>query len=273
MYPYCFFNGKITKSNIPLIKLNDISILRGFAAFDFMRVYNGKPFMFKKHMTRFKHTCSLMGLKNKFSDTQIQGVLNELIKKNKQKNYQVRFVLTGGEVQNGIEPGNPIFYILFEKISDLPTNLYTNGAKIITHHYQRNLPEAKNSNYMQAVLLQKKKKKEKAIEILYVYDNSILEASTSNIFIIKNNDIYTTKDNILKGITRQLVIDIAKKMKYQVFEKEILIKELLDADEVFLTATNKKVLPITQIDSHTIQNGLVGDITREFLQEYNKLIM
>lgn len=143
MYPYCFFDGKIIKSDQPMIKLNDIGILRGFAAFDFMRIYNRKPFCFEEHMKRFRNTCTLMGLKNKYSDKEIKEVLNQLIQKNKQKDYQVRFILTGGETKNAIEPSVPVFYILFEKISDVPDSIYKKGAKIITHEHLRVLPGAK----------------------------------------------------------------------------------------------------------------------------------
>ena len=272
MYPYCFFEGKIIKSDTPLLKVNDIAVLRGFAAFDFLRIYSKQPFMFKEHMKRFKNTAKLMGLKNRFSDAQIEKALQQLVIKNKHTDYQVRFVLTGGETKDGINPSTPIFYILFEKLIDLPQALYTKGAKIITHEHTRTLPDAKNSNYMQAVLLQKRKNKENAVEILYTYQETILEASTSNIFIVKNNILYTPKENILKGITRQLVISLAQKLDYPVIEKEVSIQELHDADEVFLSATNKKVLPVVAINDHGVGNGKVGEITKRLLEEYNKLI-
>lgn len=272
MYPYCFFEGKIIKSHTPLLKVNDIAILRGFAAFDFMRIYNKKPFMFKQHMKRFKNTAKLMGLQNRFSDAQIEQALHQLISKNKHNDYQVRFVLTGGETKEGLNPSTPIFYILFEKLIDIPQATYVTGAKIITHEHTRTLPDAKNSNYMQAVLLQNKKRKAKAIEILYTSNKTILEASTSNIFIVKDNHIYTPKENILKGITRQLVISLAQKLHYPVTEKEISLQELLSADEVFLSATNKKVLPIITVDHQNIGNGKVGEITKRLLEKYNSLI-
>lgn len=272
MYPYCFFNGKITKSDKPLIQLNDIAILRGYAAFDFMRIYNKKPFQFKEHLTRFKNTAKLMGLKNPFTDAQIKEAVEVLIKKNKDSNYQVRFILTGGETKDGIFPSVPVFYILFEKFLSFPDSLYTKGAKLITHEYQRLLPEAKNSNYMQAVTLQKRRVKEKAIEILYTWNNIVLEATTSNIFIVKNKKLYTAKDNVLKGITRKLVIDIAHKLNIEVSESMITTEELFDADEVFISATNKKILPIVQIEDKVIHKGIPGEITKQLFEEYNSLI-
>jgi branched-chain amino acid aminotransferase len=272
MYPYCFFDGKITRSDKPLVKVNDIAILRGFAAFDFLRIYNGKPFCFEDHMKRFNNTCNLMGIKNKYSNKKIKEILDQLIKKNKQKDYQVRFVLTGGETKNGLEPSTPVFFILFEKFADLSHLLYKKGAKLITYSHQRVLADAKNSNYMQAVLLQKRRYKEKAVEILYIHQDKVLEASTSNIFIIKKGVLYTPKENILKGITRKVIIQIANRLKYKVVEKEITLKELYGADEVFLSATNKKILPIVQVDTHKIGKGLVGGITQVLLKEYQNLI-
>lgn len=272
MYPYCFFNGTITKSNKPLIQVNDIAILRGYAAFDFMRIYNGVPFQFKDHMKRFKNTAKLMGLKNPFSDIEIEQALKELIKKNKAKDYQVRFVLTGGETKNGLFASIPIFYILFERLSDLPDNFYQKGAKLITHKYQRCLPEAKNSNYTEAVLLQKKRLKEKAVEVLYVSENIVLEATTSNVFIIKDKVLYTADENVLKGITRKLVLNIASKLKYNFVEGPVTIDSLFDADEVFISATNKKVLPIVKIDSKVIGDGEVGEMTRVMIQKYKELL-
>lgn len=273
MYPHCFFNGTITKSNKPLIQLNDIAILRGYAAFDFLRIYNGVPFQLAEHLRRFKKTAKLMGLKNPFSDEEIKQALETLIKKNKVRDYQVRFVLTGGETKNGLFASVPIFYILFEKLVDLPDSLYQNGAKLITHQYQRCLPEAKNSNYTEAVLLQKRRLKEKAVEVLYISDNKVLEATTSNVFIIKNGVLYTPKNSVLKGITRKLVLDIAKRLKYKTVEDTIAIDELFDADEVFITATNKKVLPIVKIDSKVIGNGEVGKMTQSIMQKYEELIV
>lgn len=272
MYPYCFFNGKITDSKKPLIRVNDIAILRGYAAFDFMRIYNGKPFQFKEHMNRFRNTARIMGLKLTYTNQQILEALETLIRKNKDKNYQVRFVLTGGETVRGLMPSVPVFYILLEKFADLPTKDYKKGAKLITHEYQRLFPEAKNSNYMQAVALQRRRLKEKAVEVLYLWNRKVLEATTSNIFIIKDGKVITPDKNILRGITRSLVLRLAQKTGLTVEEREVAHEELLSADEVFLSATNKKVLPIVQIDSNTIADGKVGPISKQLIAEYSKLI-
>jgi branched-chain amino acid aminotransferase len=273
MYPYCYLDGKIVKSDKAFIRIDDISILRGFAAFDFFRIYNGLPFCFDLHFQRFRNTAKEMGLKIPLSKNEILEVLNKLVIKNKDKNYHVKFVLTGGKTMKGILPSRPVFFILFEKMENLPDNVYKNGAKIVTNEYLRTLPTSKTSNYLNAVLLQKYKNKHKALEILYVNNGEVLECSTSNIFILKSGIIMTPKEKVLKGITRKNVIDIAIKNKITVKETEIKPADLKIAEEVFITATNKKVVPVVTIDDFQIAGGKVGDITKFLLDEYNKLII
>lgn len=272
MYPYCFFKDKITRSDKPLIKINDISVLRGFAAFDFFRIYNGKPFCFDYHFERFQNTCREMGLKIPYSKSKVLKILEDLIKKNKNKNYHVKFVLTGGETKKGILPSKPIFFIMFEKMQNLPNSVYKKGASLITNEYLRTLPTSKTSNYMNAVLLQPTKMAQKALEILYINNGEVLECSTSNIFLVKKGEIITPGTKVLKGITRRLVIDLAQKNNLKVKERKVLVKELKIADEIFISATNKKVVPIVKIDDYKINDGKIGQITELLMKEYKSLI-
>lgn len=272
MYKYCFFQGKIISSEKPLLKVNDISVLRGYAGFDFLRIYNGEPFCFDEHFERFQNTIRSMNLVIPYTKKEVKEILYKLINKNKDKNYQVRFIVTGGETIDGMNPSHPVFYILFEKFLNLPDIVYKKGAKLITNEYLRILPNAKHSNYMNAVLLQKERNKQKAVEILYINNNKVLECSTSNIFIVKAGKIITPKDNILKGITRKNVIDIMTQNKLKFAERDISVKELKSADEVFITATNKKVVPIIKIDEFKIGNNKIGEITKFLMNEYNNLI-
>jgi branched-subunit amino acid aminotransferase/4-amino-4-deoxychorismate lyase len=117
------------------------------------------------------------------------------------------------------------------------------------------------------------KRKAGATEILFLKDNKLYECSTSNIFIIKKGIFYTPKNNILAGITRKVVIDLLNKNKFKVIEKDISEKELFAADEIFITATNKKVLPVIKIDKKIIGNGKVGDLTKQIQQIFDDYIL
>ena len=114
--------------------INDISIIRGFAVFDFFRVYNGKLFEFDGHLARFNASAKSIGLKVPFSKKEIDLAIQKLIEKNstsKNKNFHVRMVLTGGEVKNGLEFTKPNMLILFETFKELVPKLFKMELKLL----------------------------------------------------------------------------------------------------------------------------------------------
>ncbi len=113
--------------------------------------------------------------------------------------------------------------------------------------------------------------KKDAAEILYVWRGQVLEASTSNFFMVKNKTLFTPKNEVLEGVTRKLVIKLAKENKIKVVEKNITLKEVLEADECFVTATDKEVLPVVKIDNQIIGAGYPGEQTKKLLTLYREL--
>ncbi len=271
---YIWINGKIEPADKPVVLINDIGFLRGYGIFDFMRTYNGKIFRYPEHYKRFVNSAKLLDLKVAVKEKDLEQIIYKLIKKNGLQDASVRLLMTGGPAINGIlfNPATPTFAILIEDIYDLPAKLFKTGAKLMTFDYQRLIPEAKNLNYIWAVKLQEEKKKRGAIEILYTSNGEILECSTSNFFLVKKGKLITTKAGILHGITRQAVIELTKKLKLEVIERPIKVSELKTTDEVFITATNKNILPIVKIDSLKIGSGVPGPITKTLLTKFEELI-
>ncbi len=277
MLRYCYFNGKIIPQNKALLPVDDIGILRGYGVFDFATTYNGKPFLFKEHCERLRNSAKQIGLKVPLSTKEIEYIVETLLHKNTMKEANIRIVLTGGKTIEGLtfDPRHATFFILIEDKIILPEKLYTGGTNLITHEHQRMFFASKTTNYITAVSLQERKRKNKAIEILYTFKNNILECSTSNIFIIKNKVLLTPKENILMGITRNFVIDHAQKKGLIVKERSLTLQDLKKADEVFITSTNKEILPIVHIDDWKVGNGRVGSTTdiliKDFRDYTNKL--
>ncbi|MCX6712308.1 MAG: aminotransferase class IV [Candidatus Vogelbacteria bacterium] len=133
----------------------------------------------------------------------------------------------------------------------------------------RQFPESKNINYIQAVKLQKEKGKKGAIEVLYKHNGRVLECTRSNFFIVKKGVLITPAKDILKGLTRDKTIQLAKKAKFKVEEREVAEKEVFNADEAFITTTSKKILPIVKIDSQKIGSGQPGPITKELMKLFD----
>ncbi len=186
----------------------------------------------------------------------------------------MRFVLTGGTTIGGLsfDPKHGHFFILLETPKPNDPSWYENGAKLITHEHIRAFSDIKTTNYITAVSLQGERKQKGAIEILYTFGGNVLEGTTSNFFMIKDEVIITPKDNILIGITRNFVIKLAKKEGYKVIERDIDVTELREADEAFITASNKEIVPIVKIDTYKIGHGKVGENTKLLMEKYGDVI-
>ena len=262
MSNYCYLNGKILPLDKASVDLNDIGILRGYGVFEFMRTYNGKPFLLDKHFARFMNSAKTLNLKVPVGEKEIEKIIRQLLIKNKLPEAGIKLVLTGGRTDDGVNysPDRPTFFVLISRLSEFHHDLYRKGAKLITLEYQREFPLAKTTNYLAAVSLQETKKKKGAIDILYTNKGFISECARSSFFIFKNNELVTTKDSILKGITRGLVIKLATG-KFKVTERPIKVSELKFADEAFITSTDKEIMPIVKIDGTKIGNDRVGDNT------------
>ncbi len=272
MKKYCYINGKIVEEKEACISPYDLGILRGYGVFDFMCTTQNKPFLIYDHWLRLNKSARALGLKVPITQQKYKQVIKKLIAKNPYKNPAIRSVLTAGISENGITlPPKPTFYILIHDITKLlpPKNLYVNGAKIITHEFARDNYTSKTTNYIEAIKNQQRKNRRNAIEILYIDKNNVLECTTANIFVVKNNKLLTPKDGVLPGITRKYVIKLAKKNQITASEQKITKKQLLNADEVFITGSAKNILPITKVDTTTIGVGKPGPITQKISQLYS----
>lgn len=265
MKRYCYFNGKITELNKVKISPYDIGVLRGYGVFDVMRTVNGKPFLIDKHWARFQNSAKYLKLSVPLNFEEYKKVLNKLLKLNKFPQAIIRTILTGGMSADAFSIGQPTFYILIEKYHAYPKEFYKKGVKVITLEFERTLPKAKVTNYVEAIRNQDAKNKRKALEILYIKDGKVLEFSTSNIFLFIDNVLVTPKEKVLFGTTRNLVAELAKK-KFKIKEREVQQKELQKAQEIFLTAGNKEIIPVVQIDNWKVRNGKVGERTKALMQ-------
>lgn len=268
MKTYCVLGTKIVPLKQARLALNDLGVLRGYGVFDFLRTFNGKPFLFDEHFARFERSAKLIGLSVPVSKATVSRIIRQLMKKNHVKDASLRLVVTGGPTPDGMTRTKPVFYILCEDLYTLPDSVFTKGAKLITQEYMRPFPSGKTTHYLMAMTLQEKKRKGGALEILYVSGGQVYEASTSNIFIVSKGVLITPKSSVLPGITRMLAIRLAREQKIKVVERPVSVKELFTVDEVFLTATNKDIAPIVSIDGKKVGGGVVGPITKKLLAAY-----
>jgi branched-chain amino acid aminotransferase len=255
------------------VPLSDIGMQRGYAVFDFIRTFSGKPFLFGEHLARFERSAKDLGLRIPYSRKFIKNIIDKLLKKNGFKESIIKVWITGGDLSGSLnfDPRHCRFFVTINELHELPAKYFINGVKLITTEFQRAMPTSKTIDYLIGVKEQRRCDKAGAFEILFKSNGIVTESATSNFFIVKGNTIVTPKKNILFGITRNFVINLAKK-KYKVIERDIKYAELRQADEAFLTATKKDILPIVKIDNIKIGNGKVGPKTKYLMDQYFKYV-
>lgn len=269
----CYLNGKIIFEDKAHVSINDLGLLRGYGVFDFLRTYNGKPFLLKEHLNRLENSIRKIGLKISISKTEIGKIISELLQKNKLSDTTIKIVVTGGYSDDGItcDFRSPTIFIITREIPRYTPKIYKNGIKLITYEYQRDCPQVKSTNYGTMMRLQKKKKQMNAFEILYINKGYIREGATSNLFLFKGRKLMTPKNYVLAGVTKNFVMKLAKS-NFKVEEKEIKLSEINHADEAFITSTTREILPVTKIDNIKIGTGKVGKNTKQLMELFENYV-
>lgn len=265
--PFCFSGNKIVAADDASIHPLDIGLIRGYAIFDFLRTANFKPLFFEAYLNRFIASAQHAHLPLGYTMEELKNIIYELIEKNKLEQGGIRMVLTGGLSANHFSPTTGQLFIFCEDLQMPAAEKYERGVKLVTEEYVRPLSSIKTTNYTFPVWLSAKWKEQAAEDVLYHCAGNISESSRSNIFMVKNGIVATPKSNILLGITRQHVLILAGDVE----ERDISLTEILNADEVFMTATTKRILPVTQIDGVLIKDGIPGPVTRQLMERFKGL--
>ena len=263
-----YVDGQFVEEDKAVISVKDISVLRGFGVFDFLITYNKRPFRLKQHVERLQNSARLIGLDIKLSTDEICTITEETVKRNTHHDESnIRLVYTGGIAADGVTPGgNGHLMVMVTPKHQLPEWWYTDGVKIITVDFQRIFPLSKSTNYLTAVYALGLAKEQNAVESIHVSpDNQLQEGTTTNIFLIQGNRLITPEKNILPGVTRSAILELAAD-HFDVEVRDTNKNELSDADEVFITASNKEVVPVITVDDLTIGNGKPGPKTLKMMQ-------
>lgn len=264
-----FLNGRYFPHQKAKIPVNDLAVLRGYGVFDFLVTYNKRPFLLDDHLDRLFNSARQINLKIPYSKKQLKSFVLETISKNRGPSFTVKIFVTGGISSSNIFPeGKSNVAILVEKRTPYPKSCYQKGIKLKSFQYLRFAPGVKHINYLPAVVIGKKAHQKGFLEVLYIWQKQILECTRSNFYIIKNKTLITPKENILHGITKKVVLKLAKKI-LKVAEKPIHIKSLKNADEALISASDKEIMPVVQIDNLKINQGKPGKYTKELIKVFH----
>ena len=269
MSKFAFLNDGFIEERSVTLHFSDLAFQRGYGVFDFFRLAGNKPLFLQDHLERFYFSAQQMHLPVPFEESELKAIIWQLIQKNKLPNTGIRISLTGGYSTDGFLTGKPNLIVSQHAFAPPTAEQQKVGIKLLSHSYQRQLPQIKSIDYLMAVWLQPFKNQEGADDILYHSNGFVTECPRSNFFLVTDTGTIVTPDeNVLKGITRKKVIEVAKET-FTVEERPLHIEELKTAREAFITSTTKQILPVRNIDGITLPERKVSsELLQKFRDKY-----
>ena len=282
MGQWVYLNGEYVSQEAAKISVFDHGFLYGDGVFEGIRAYKGKVFKLDEHLERLFKSAKAISLEIPLSREQLKEKILETLRKNELYDAYIRLVVSRGEGDLGLDPAKcpyPQIIIIADKISIYPEKLYEEGLEVITVSTRRNIPSAidpriKSLNYLNNILAKIEASARGVPEaIMLNKDGYIAECTGDNLFIVERGVLITppTWVGILEGITRNVVIELARNENIPVEEKVFTPSELYSSDECFLTGTAAEVIPVTKVDGRAIGDGRVGRITKKLIQSFREL--
>ena len=226
-----YIEGRWVHPGDATISINDIAVLRGYSVFESLRTYNRHPFHLDEHLLRLYRSAVLIGIEIPWSSEQITDIVRDIIARNVYQHASILLLVTGGVSEDGILPSDtPTLIVMITQLGERDMERFARGCKLITTKLQRISPEAKTANYIAAVRALKEAVRRNAADALFVNERGhVLEATRSNFFIFRGDTLVTPRKGILIGVTRNVVLELARG-RFAVDERPILLEELTLVD-------------------------------------------
>ncbi|MBA7605325.1 Branched-chain-amino-acid aminotransferase [subsurface metagenome] len=268
-----WLDDKLVDQEEAKISVFDHGLLYGDGVFEGIRVYNGKVFEMEAHIKRLYESAKVIRLVIPMSRSKLIGAVEKTVEANAVIDGYIRLVVTRGTGTLGLNPlicENSKLFIIADNIQLYPEELYEKGMKVVSATTVRNHPlaippQVKSLNYLNNILAKIEALDNDVPEaIMYNHEGYVAEATGDNVFIVRDGVIYTppAEAGSLEGITRGVVIKLAKEEGLEVVEKNLTRFDLYICDEFFLTGTAAEVIGIVEIDGRVIGDGKPGPVTR-----------
>jgi len=268
-----YVNGQYVDADQAALGLNDLGIVRGYGVFDLLRSYDGKLFKLHEHVLRLQRSATSIGLDLPWSTAELEAIARATYAHNALANATIRIIVTGGAADDFMTPQQrPTLVVMVNPIGPAAPEQQACGVKVITTRIERMMPTVKSLNYITAIMAMQAAKRVGAVEAIYrTGDDRITEGTRANFFIVRGNRVITPQADVLGGITRDVVLEIAGD-DFEVVEAPLFYADLATCDEAFLTSSTKEILPVTQVDDITIGQGRPGPRTGKLIELFRAYV-
>ncbi|MDB6016781.1 MAG: branched-chain amino acid aminotransferase [Pedosphaera sp.] len=275
-------DGKYYDERTAKVSVFDHGLLYGDGIFEGIRAYNGRVFKLKEHIDRLFYSAKAILLKVPLSHAAMMKAVVDTCRANKIRDGYIRLMVTRGVGTLGLNPNRckkPSVIIIADKIQLYPPSYYKKGLTIITVPTVRNLhsalnPAIKSLNYLNNILAKIEATNGGCEEaVMLNAEGYVSECTGDNIFIVKGKQLLTPplSAGTLYGITREVVMDLAREAGLTIGEPNLTRYDLFNADECFLTGTGAELIPVVKIDGRPIGTGRPGRTTKRLVEQYHAL--
>ena len=276
-----YMNGRLVPEKQAKVSVFDHGLLYGDGVFEGIRTYNGRVFKLEEHIDRLYASAKAIAMEIPMTKAGMVKAVVRTCKANKTMDGYIRLVVTRGPGTLGLNPylcTKPQIIIIAANIQLYPKELYNTGLAVITAGTVRNHPEAvnpriKSLNYLNNILAKIEAINGGCIEAIMLNGNGrVSEATGDNVFVLNGAKLRTppVSEGALEGITRNVVMDLARERGMDVQETHLNRYDLYTADEVFLTGSAAEVIGVVDLDSRKIGDGTPGKITKELVKTFRK---
>lgn len=273
-------NSVISKPQDAKISIFDRGFLYGDSVYEVTQTYQHCPYMLDQHLERLWFSASQMAMPIRFTPDEIKREIARTLKELKSPQAYLRIILTRGEAEIGLDPTlavNNNLVIIAKDLPNYPKTWYENGVEIIIADKTQKSPQAidpnvKSGNYLSNVLAMNEAKKAGAYDaVMLNRANQVAECTTSNIWMVKDGKISTPsmETGILSGLTRKQILELCHSHSIEVYQTILVAEDLLDADEIFLSSTTKRIIPVTTINKQRVGDGTPGQTTKHLISLHN----
>lgn len=271
-----FVNGHFMDLADAMVPVEDRGLQFGDGVYEVIRTYRGRPFQVDAHLARLAQSAEAIGLPLPDTVRQFPSLIDEGIRRAAFPDCKVYLQITRGVApRDHAFPAkvSPTVILTFRLMRPLDPSRMAEGVTVVTTDDIRwGRCDIKSVNLLANVLARQRALEAGAFESLFVRGGRITEGAVSNVMVVRRGCVHTAPigPEILAGVTRHLVLELARKEDLTIKEEAVSLGELRSADEVFLTGTTVEILPVVKVDSTVIGSGLPGPISRLLQQRFQK---
>jgi len=277
---WVYLNSRFVQKKHARVSVFDHGFLYGDGVYETVRVYQGRILLWEQHLARLRQSCELIGLDLFMQDDEWMPILGELLVRNRLQDAGLRVTISRGEGEMGIDPrlcARPTVVVMAKPVVMYSDHQREQGMVLHVSSVRRNSqlaqsPQIKAISFLNNILAKQEAVGVGADDALMLnVDGQLAECTTSNIFFVKNQQLHTpaVECGILKGITRDVVMELAEEQGVSVEEGRYTMEQLFQADECFITNTGVEIMPISRIGNCQIGQGKRGPVTSVLLKVFN----